>query len=323
MEAATGGANDLLNVSAAEFSGTPAAAVDLSAGQDFVPAMAPYGMDPSMAPPYDMGGMMYGGQGGGPGGTDGGMYYAGGMPGGDAGGGAGGDMSFMGPMGGYGGSDDPTQLAEQFSGLNLPGGVDGGLNGGGHHGGGHQGGGRGGGGHWNGNYGRGGGRGRGGGGGYGHHQIGGYGPMDGGGYGKGGGGGGKGGYGKGGGYGRGDGMMGFEGPGRQRDDERDRERARNGVRGLRSGTFGFGGQMGEAMVRHSPEIMRLKETINPMQFDTNPKYARFYVIKSYSEDDVHKCVCAFSSLPLLLPRPLPREEKEEREGERMRARARA
>merc|ERR1719331_5331 len=81
--------------------------------------------------------------------------------------------------------------------------------------------------------------------------------------------------------------MTYDGRG-QRDDERDRERARNGVRGLRSGTYGFGGPNGAVV--HSPEIQRLKETINPAQFDVNPKYARFYVIKSYSEDDVHKSI---------------------------------
>jgi hypothetical protein len=60
------------------------------------------------------------------------------------------------------------------------------------------------------------------------------------------------------------GMMGY--------DERDRERARNGVRGLRSGTYGFGGPSGGVV--HSPEIQRLKETINPTNFDINPKCAR-------------------------------------------------
>ena len=85
-------------------------------------------------------------------------------------------------------------------------------------------------------------------------------------------------------------MGGFDGPMRQRDDERDHERARNGVRGLRSGTFGFGSQAGGGAVHHSPEIMRLKETINPVHFDPNPKFARFYIIKSYSEDDVHKSI---------------------------------
>jgi len=41
---------------------------------------------------------------------------------------------------------------------------------------------------------------------------------------------------------------------------------------------------------HTPEVMRLKETINPPEFDINPKFARFFVIKSYSEDDVHKSI---------------------------------
>ena len=75
-----------------------------------------------------------------------------------------------------------------------------------------------------------------------------------------------GGYGKGA-YGKGGDFMGPESTIRQRDDERDRERARNGVRGLRSGTFGFGAQTGSVV--HSPEIMRLKETINPIQFDVS------------------------------------------------------
>ena len=128
----------------------------------------------------------------------------------------------------------------------------------------------------------------------GYPYDGGYRPRDGGygGYGKGDGGfgrgAGKGGWGRGGGYGRG--MMGGDGM-MQRDDERDRERARNGVRGLRSGTFGFGNHQGTGGgVNHSPEIKRLMETINPTVFDTNFKFARFFVIKSYSEDDVHKSI---------------------------------
>ena len=79
----------------------------------------------------------------------------------------------------------------------------------------------------------------------------------------------------------------------QRDDERDRERARNGVRGLRSNPlsgFGYSGFGAITMVNIPPEIARLKDTINPMTFDIAPKYARFYVIKSYSEDDVHKSI---------------------------------
>ena len=71
--------------------------------------------------------------------------------------------------------------------------------------------------------------------------------------------------------------------------ERDRERARNGVRGVRSGNMGqmsaFGG--GNLV---STEVMRLKETINPAHLECNPKAARFFVIKSYSEDDVHKAI---------------------------------
>ena len=71
--------------------------------------------------------------------------------------------------------------------------------------------------------------------------------------------------------------------------ERDRERARSGVRGVRSGNMGqmsaFGG--GNLV---STEVMRLKETINPAHLECNPKAARFFVIKSYSEDDVHKAI---------------------------------
>ena len=250
---------------------------------------------------YPMDQMMYPGQGAPPMAPDGGMYYPQMGVGGEMGAG---DMGFMGPgmmggsMGGYGGDE---KLAEQFSNLSIPldgngggaaggGGGPGGGGGRGPYGGG--GGGFGKGGPHGGDGGYGGGRGRGRGrGGY-DSGYGGYGGpgMDGGYGGKGG----RGGYGKGGGKGfmqhhggYDGGMMGYDGRG-QRDDERDRERARNGVRGLRSGTYGFGGP--SVGVVHSPEIQRLKETINPAQFDTQPKFARFYVIKSYSEDDVHKSI---------------------------------
>ena len=75
---------------------------------------------------------------------------------------------------------------------------------------------------------------------------------------------------------------------RQRDEERERERVRNGVRGMRTGQYGFGGPMGGVV--HSPEVRRLQATINPTAFDCAPKFAKFYVIKSYSEDDVHKSI---------------------------------
>lgn len=75
---------------------------------------------------------------------------------------------------------------------------------------------------------------------------------------------------------------------RKRDEERDRERARNGVRGLRSGVGGMG--MGGAATAMTAEVMRIKEGINPANFDANPKFARFFIIKSYSEDDVHKSI---------------------------------
>jgi hypothetical protein len=43
-------------------------------------------------------------------------------------------------------------------------------------------------------------------------------------------------------------------------------------------------------VVHSPEVRRLMETINPVNFDIAPRNARFFIIKSYSEDDVHKSI---------------------------------
>ena len=246
-----------------------------------------------MNPMYNMNAMMYGGQGGGQGNE---MYY-GQMPGapqvgpGMAAGnqmfnpnmmgmGMGGPMGMGGmgmsggynPIGGKGGGDDQG-LADQFGGMGVS--QDGGGHGGKGGGGGRGGGGRGrGGGHWEGHHhphdGKGGGKG--GGKGY-MHGMGGFHHNDGRG---------RGGYGKGGGA-----MGGFEDRGK-RDEERDRERARNGVRGLRSGGFGMAGTMGPPV--HTPEVMRLKETINPPDFEINPKYARFFVIKSYSEDDVHKSI---------------------------------
>ena len=153
--------------------------------------------------------------------------------------------------------------------------------------------------------GKGGGKG-GGGGGFGKGGGGKGGGGGGGGFGKGGGGGGPGGpytpmdgHGWNGGWGGPPGMDPSGGQGMtydmrmQRDDERDRERARNGVRGLRSNPlsgFGYSGFGAITMVNIPPEIARLKDTINPMTFDIAPKYARFYVIKSYSEDDVHKSI---------------------------------
>ena len=74
----------------------------------------------------------------------------------------------------------------------------------------------------------------------------------------------------------------------------DDERARNGVRGLRTGAQHAVNAMGQPMMGPatmvSPEVARLKETINPAHFDCNPSYARFFIIKSYSEDDVHKSI---------------------------------
>ena len=37
-------------------------------------------------------------------------------------------------------------------------------------------------------------------------------------------------------------------------------------------------------------MLRLKETLNPASFECAPKAARFYIIKSFSEDDVHKSI---------------------------------
>lgn len=122
--------------------------------------------------------------------------------------------------------------------------------------------------------------------------------------GYGGGKGGRGGYGKGGHHGKGGGwnggwsadgaMMGGGGfDPRQRDDERERERARNGVRGLRTGTYGFGaGNHGDGVVSHSAEIRRLMETINPEHFDAKPRAARFFVIKSYARMHPLTACCA-------------------------------
>merc|ERR1712097_227205 len=54
----------------------------------------------------------------------------------------------------------------------------------------------------------------------------------------------------------------------------DDERARNGVRGLRTGAQHAVNAMGQPMMGPatmvSPEVARLKETINPAHFDCNP-----------------------------------------------------
>ena len=77
---------------------------------------------------------------------------------------------------------------------------------------------------------------------------------------------------------------------RKRDEERERERARNGVRGLRScGSGGLGGAPGGSIYL-SAEVLRIKDSLDSVSFDPNPKYARFFIIKSYSEDDVHKSI---------------------------------
>ena len=217
-----------------------------------------YGYDQQpMNQMYQMNQMMYGGQGGGQGGEN--MFYAQMGGGGNMGGGNMFNANLMGmgmggPMGmGMGMGYNPMggeerKLAEQFGGMGFE---DGGKGGGGR----GRGGGRGGVGGFDGG-GFEGGKGKGKGKGFMHGPMGGYG-MDGRG---------RGGYGKGGYAG------GFEDRGK-RDEERDRERARNGVRGLRSG---FGGMTPMGPPVHTPEVMRLKETINPAEFEIAPKFARFF-----------------------------------------------
>lgn len=223
-------------------------------------------------PMYPMSQMMYGGQGGVQGGEN--MFYAPQMaaaaqPGMGTGTMFNANMMGMGmaPMGmnmSYGQqmNADESKLSEQFGGMSFED-VSGGKGAGGHGRGGGRGGQLGG---FSGGFegGKGKGRGRG----FVHGQMG-VG-MEGRGHG---------------GYGKGGYPNSFEDRGK-RDEERDRERARNGVRGLRSG--GYMNPMGPPM--HTPEVMRLKETINPPEFEIAPKYARFFVIKSYSEDDVHKSI---------------------------------
>lgn len=86
------------------------------------------------------------------------------------------------------------------------------------------------------------------------------------------------------------GPMGYDDP-RKRDEERDRERARSGVRGLRTGfVASTPGVIGAGTSAMSAEVARIKESVNPAHFDCNPKLARFFIIKSYSEDDVHKSI---------------------------------
>jgi hypothetical protein len=86
------------------------------------------------------------------------------------------------------------------------------------------------------------------------------------------------------------GSMGYDDP-RKRDEERDRDRARSGVRGLRTGFVASApGVIGAGTSAMSAEVARIKESVNPAQFDCNLKFARFFIIKSYSEDDVHKSI---------------------------------
>ena len=80
---------------------------------------------------------------------------------------------------------------------------------------------------------------------------------------------------------------------RRRDEERDRERARNGIRGTRVGAhmgMGILGGLGSGYSAMSLEVQRLKDMVNPTTFDTTAKNARFFIIKSYSEDDVHRSI---------------------------------
>jgi len=161
-----------------------------------------------------------------------------------------------GPYGGYGGGGmDMNQLGDQFGAMGMDdmrGGRGGRMGGRGGYGGGYGGG-------YDGGKGYGGGYGGGRGGGYG----GGMGPT--------------------GGYG-------YDDP-RKRDDERDRERARTGVRGVRTGcVMPVPGAVGAGTSAMSAEVKRLKEMVNPPHLDCHPKCARFFIIKSYSEDDVHKSI---------------------------------
>ena len=42
--------------------------------------------------------------------------------------------------------------------------------------------------------------------------------------------------------------------------------------------------------RRLRQVKRLKEMVTPPHLDCHPKSARFFIIKSYSEDDVHKSI---------------------------------
>uniref|UniRef100_A0A7S0JCS6 YTH domain-containing protein n=1 Tax=Calcidiscus leptoporus TaxID=127549 RepID=A0A7S0JCS6_9EUKA len=229
-----------------------------------------------MSQMYSMNQMLYAGQGGG-GAADPSVYYAM-AAGGPAGGpgmfgnpmgpmgmgmsgpmgmGVGMGMGGYGPMGGSAVGED-GKLVDGFSALGMGGDDDGGK------------GKRGSGGSWaEMAKAQGGGRGRGGGGRAGYMAY-------------------DGGYeaGRGGGRGRGRGGPNFDT--QHKNEERDRERARNGVRGLRSGTA-FG-SIGSGVSVLSAEMLHLTESINPPSFDVQPKFARFFIIKSYSEDDVHKSI---------------------------------
>ena len=65
---------------------------------------------------------------------------------------------------------------------------------------------------------------------------------------------------------------------RRHDEERDRERARHGVRGLRCGSVADSATIGGGSVV-SAQVTRLQKSVNPSELDTNPKFGRFFIIK--------------------------------------------
>ena len=81
---------------------------------------------------------------------------------------------------------------------------------------------------------------------------------------------------------------------RRHDEERDRERARHGVRGLRCGSVADSATIGGGSVV-SAQVTRLQKSVNPSELDTNPKFGRFFIIK----------VCFFLSRFLSLHRIYP------------------
>ena len=55
---------------------------------------------------------------------------------------------------------------------------------------------------------------------------------------------------------------------------------------------GSGGSPGNSAATHHPVLDKLKQEnqYNPKEFNLNPKGARFFIIKSYSEDDIHRSI---------------------------------